>query len=156
MDIKIKFKNFNTQNIIRNIQLQDTLIAGAVAKYTANYIKDEIWKAQDTQTGRERKRKFGVGGIQANSNDTIIGSRFNEWPNIESSKLVESITSKTVNTVPGLAKVEANTAGSSIDNYAGYINERNQFLKRGFVEKRLTIQKAVAQLHYLNQLKKPK
>jgi hypothetical protein len=42
------------------------------ARLLSKEIKEDIWRDQDTQTGKTRKRKFDVGGVLSDSDNLIV------------------------------------------------------------------------------------
>lgn len=111
-----------------------TLVRTGIA-LLAKEIKEDIYRDQDTQTGRVRQRKFDVGGVVAPSGSLITGSTPSENPNIETAKLVDSIRAQKAFSPNPIGYVIAEADNGSYD-YAVAINERNRFLQRGYLRQK--------------------
>jgi len=154
--MKISFrltKNINANNIIRKAQQSTHQLARYSGHIASNHIKESMWRDKDTQTGNPREREYNVGAIKAPPGEIIIGSRLEEWPNIEKATLVNGIYSVGNKNVNGRAHIVSVATHPDGTKYADYINARNKYLERGVWEKRLTILKSIQELHYLNKLK---
>ena len=153
MKVKITLqKNFDINGIIQKCQQSSFNLVRQSAKIVSSHIKEEMWRAKDTQTGFVRDREYTVGAIPATG--TIIGSTTTEWPNIEKAFLVNGIYARGSDKLNDVAYIHSSAIHPDTGfQYAPTMDERNKFLRRGFNEKKLTIQNNIQQSYYLNKLK---
>lgn len=144
INVKVSVKSNANEFLTRLINKKQRQFTMQAARHLAKEIKEDIWRDKDTQTGKARKRKYDIGGVASDGSSIIVGSRDSENPNIETAKLVDSIRAGKINAMSRASFVTSEVDKDGFD-YAWFINDRNQFLQRGYHKQKAQL----AELHRL-------